>query len=48
MPYIPSKYFTVAIKEPPDENFGIGGRSTDKIKAAYAQAHPADHTEKGS
>lgn len=34
--HIPAQFFTVTIKELPDENFGIGGRSIDKIKAEYA------------
>ena len=29
---IPAKFFTVATKELPDENFGIGGKSIDEIK----------------
>lgn len=29
---IPEQYFTVTIKEVPDENFGIGGKSIDEIK----------------
>lgn len=32
---IPAQFFTVTIKELPDENFGIGGRSTDEIKRTY-------------
>ena len=34
--HIPSEFFTVAIKELPDENFGIGGRNIGEIKAEYA------------
>lgn len=30
--HIPEPFFTVTIKELPDENFGIGGRSIDEIK----------------
>ena len=33
--HIPEPFFTVTIKELPDENFGIGGRSIDKIKRNY-------------
>ena len=29
---IPAQVFTVRIKELPDENFGIGGKSIDEIK----------------
>lgn len=32
---IPAQFFTVTIKELPDENFGIGGRSIDEIKHTY-------------
>ena len=32
---IPSQFFTVTIKELPDENFGIGGKSVDEIKRNY-------------
>ncbi|MDE6440259.1 MAG: tautomerase family protein [Bacteroidales bacterium] len=32
---IPEPFFTVTIKELPDENFGIGGRSIDEIKRNY-------------
>lgn len=33
--HIPEQFFTVTIKELPDENFGIGGRSIDDIKRDY-------------
>ena len=32
---IPAQFFTVTIKELPDENFGIGGKSIDEIKRNY-------------
>ena len=32
---IPEQFFTISIKEIPDENFGIGGKSIDKIKHNY-------------
>lgn len=32
---VPSEFFTVTIKELPDKNFGIGGRTIDVIKADY-------------
>ena len=35
--HIPKQFFTVTIKELPDENFGIGGRSIDEIKRNYKQ-----------
>ena len=33
--HIPEQFFTVTIKEFPDENFGIGGKSIDEIKRNY-------------
>lgn len=32
---IPEEFFTVTIKEVPDENFGIGGKPIDEIKRSY-------------
>ncbi len=32
---IPEQFFMVTIKEVPDENFGIGGRSIAEIKQYY-------------
>ena len=36
---IPPEFFVTTIKELPDKNFGIGGKSIDKVKAEYIQAH---------
>ena len=36
---VPQEFFVTTIKELPDENFGIGGKSIDKVKAEYIQAH---------
>lgn len=33
--HIPKQFFTVTIKELPDENFGIGGKPIDEIKRNY-------------
>ena len=33
--HIPEQFFMVTIKEVPDENFGIGGKSIDEIKRNY-------------
>ena len=33
--HIPEQFFTVTIKELPDENFGIGGKPIDEIKRNY-------------
>ncbi len=35
MTNIPEQFFMVTIKEVPDENFGIGGKSIDEIKRNY-------------
>lgn len=32
---IPAQFFTVTIKELPDKDFGIGGKSIDEIKRSY-------------
>ncbi|MBD5212327.1 MAG: 4-oxalocrotonate tautomerase [Bacteroidales bacterium] len=32
---IPEQFFTVTIKELPDENFGIGGKSIDEVRRNY-------------
>ena len=37
--HIPAQFFTVTIKELPDFNFGIGGKTIDKLKAEYIQIH---------
>ena len=34
---VPEEFFTVTIKELSDKNFGIGGKTIDKIKAEYSQ-----------
>lgn len=33
--HIPELFFIVTIKELPDENFGIGGKTIDEIKRNY-------------
>ncbi len=35
--HIPEQFFMVTIKELPDENFGIGGKSIDEIKRNFKQ-----------
>ncbi len=35
---VPREFFSITIKELPDKNFGIGGRTIDKVKAEYMQA----------
>ena len=37
--HVPQEFFTVTIKELPDQNFGIGGSTIDKVKAEYIQNH---------
>ena len=39
--HVPQEFFTVTIKELPDVNFGIGGRTIDKVKEEYIQKHQA-------
>lgn len=36
---IPQEFFVTTIKEVPDKNFGIGGKTIDQVKAAYMQTH---------
>lgn len=36
---VPQEFFVTTIKELPDRNFGIGGKTIDKVKAEYIQAH---------
>lgn len=35
--HVPPEFFTVTIKELPELNFGIGGKTIDKVKAEYIQ-----------
>ena len=35
---VPQEFFVTTIKELPDKNFGIGGKTIDKVKAEYMQA----------
>ena len=32
---VPQEFFVTTIKEVPDKNFGIGGKTIDKVKAEY-------------
>ena len=36
---VPQEFFVTTIKELPDKNFGIGGKTIDRVKAEYMQAH---------
>ena len=36
---VPAEFFTVTIKELPDENIGIGGKPIDEVKASYRSTH---------
>lgn len=36
---VPQEFFVTTIKELLDKNFGIGGKTIDKVKAEYIQAH---------
>ena len=40
--HVPQEFFTVTIKELPDLNFGIGGKTIDQVKAEYLQRNKAD------
>lgn len=35
---VPAEFFTITIKELPDENIGIGGKPIDEVKASYGAA----------
>ena len=44
--HIPAQFFTVTIKELPDANFGIGGKSIEEIKQALnLQKHKNTHPD---
>ena len=32
---VPQEFFSITIKELPDKNFGIGGKTIDKVKSEY-------------
>jgi len=36
---VPQEFFVTTIKELPDKNFGIGGKTIDLVKAEYIQNH---------
>lgn len=36
---VPKEFFTTTIKELPDKNIGIGGKTIDKVKAEYMETH---------
>ena len=36
---VPQEFFVVTIKEVPDKNFGIGGKTIDIVKSEYIKAH---------
>lgn len=40
---VPPEFFMITIKELPDQNIGIGGKTIDKVKEEYAQGHSAVH-----
>ena len=35
---VPKEFFVTTIKELPDKNFGIGGKTIDRVKAEYKKA----------
>lgn len=36
---VPQKFFMTTIKEVSDKNFGIGGKTIDKVKEEYMKKH---------
>lgn len=36
---VPQEFFVTTIKEVPDKNFGIGGKTIDKVKEDYKKKH---------
>lgn len=38
---VPQEFFSITIKELPDKNFGIGGKTIDKVKEQYKKNPPA-------
>lgn len=36
---VPQEFFVTTIKEVSDKNFGIGGKTIDKVKAEYLEKH---------
>lgn len=36
---VPQEFFVTTIKEVPDKNFGIGGKTIDKVKENYKKKH---------
>ena len=36
---VSQEFFVTTIKELPDKNFGIGGKTIDKVKDEYMQSH---------
>ncbi|MDE5585365.1 MAG: tautomerase family protein [Muribaculaceae bacterium] len=45
--HIPAQFFVITIKEIPDENFGFGSKSIDKIKRNYTIRNENLSTERG-
>lgn len=40
---VPQEFFIITIKEVPDKNFGIGGKTIDKVKEEYKEKHQCNH-----
>lgn len=36
---VPQEFFVTTVKEVPDKNFGIGGKTIDKVKEKYIRKH---------
>ncbi len=37
--HVPQEFFIITIKELPDTNVGIGGKTIDAVKAEYMRSH---------
>ena len=43
---VPQEFFVTTIKEVSDKNFGIGGKTIDKVKAEYMQRQKESFDER--
>ncbi len=44
---VPQEFFVMTIKEVPDQNFGIGGKTIDLVKEEYIKKHSGGEARKG-
>ena len=45
---VPQEFFVTTIKEVSDKNFGIGGKTIDKVKEEYMKKHQWPHVYQGA